>query len=56
MSEDGRSGTVGELRAALQRGASSSAVEPEEWWESYADLPYDVSLLWPQGEPGKFTR
>ncbi|HLJ34874.1 MAG TPA: amino acid adenylation domain-containing protein, partial [Ktedonobacteraceae bacterium] len=46
MSEDRRPETVGELRAALQKDANNLAMEPEEWWERYADLPYAVSLLW----------
>jgi len=52
ISEDERPETVSALRAALQKGTSSLAVRPvgpEEWWERYADLPYDVSLLWSEG-------
>ena len=43
---------MGELRAALQKDANSVAVEPEAWWEGYADLPYAVSLLWSEGDDG----
>jgi len=36
--------TAGQLRQKLQ--ASSLGIEPEDWWQLAADLPYEVEVSW----------
>jgi len=47
--------SVGELRATLQAGAATGAIDPEALWALGDELPYTVELSWPGGDAsGRF--
>jgi ubiquinone/menaquinone biosynthesis C-methylase UbiE/acyl carrier protein len=42
--------TAGQIRDALQQLAQSG-IDPEEWWDLAAELPYTVDVSWSSAEP-----